>query len=136
VLAVVGSVYAFAARAGIVPDGTNPARGINKFKENRRERFLTGEELERLGRAIREGETRISRRRHPKEPKRRCRRWGDLSRALGLRHVLGIDLGFIHSPGDSYLHLRWEHVDVERLEDCGEAWRRHAVSLLDSGKQD
>ena len=57
VLAVVGSMYAFAARAGIVPDGTNPARGIDKFKENRRERFLTGEELERLGSAIREGET-------------------------------------------------------------------------------
>jgi hypothetical protein len=29
VLAVVGSMYAFAARAGIVPDGTNPARGID-----------------------------------------------------------------------------------------------------------
>ena len=57
VLAVVGSIYAFAARAGIVPDGNNPARGIDKFKENRRERFLTGEELERLGSAIREGET-------------------------------------------------------------------------------
>ena len=57
VLAVVGSMYAFAGRAGIVPEGTNPARGIDKFKESRRERFLTGEELERLGSAIREAET-------------------------------------------------------------------------------
>ena len=57
VLAVVGSMYAFACRAGIVPEGTNPARGIDKFKESRRERFLTGAELERLGRAIREAET-------------------------------------------------------------------------------
>ena len=57
VLAVVGSMYAFAGRAGIVPEGTNPARGIDKFKESRRERFLTGEELERLGGAIREAET-------------------------------------------------------------------------------
>ena len=56
-LAVVGSMYAFAGRAGIVPEGTNPARGIDKFKESRRERFLTGEELERLGAAIREAET-------------------------------------------------------------------------------
>jgi hypothetical protein len=56
-LAVVGSMYAFAGRAGIVPEGTNPARGIDKFKESRRERFLTGEELERLGSAIREAET-------------------------------------------------------------------------------
>lgn len=45
VLAVVGSMYAFAGRAGVVPEGTNPARGIDKFKESRRERFLTGEEL-------------------------------------------------------------------------------------------
>ncbi|MEA2986892.1 MAG: hypothetical protein QOD94_3146, partial [Alphaproteobacteria bacterium] len=44
-------MYAFAGRTGIVPEGTNPARGIDKFKEARRERFLTGEELERLGSA-------------------------------------------------------------------------------------
>jgi integrase len=50
-------MYAFAGRAGIVPEGTNPARGIEKFKESHRERFLTGEELERLGSAIREAET-------------------------------------------------------------------------------
>jgi hypothetical protein len=29
VLAVVGSMYAFAGRAGIVPEDTNPARGID-----------------------------------------------------------------------------------------------------------
>ena len=40
VLAVVGSMYAFAGRAGIVPEDVNPARGIDKFKESRRERFL------------------------------------------------------------------------------------------------
>ncbi|AMN45019.1 site-specific integrase [Rhodoplanes sp. Z2-YC6860] len=57
VLAVVGSMYAYAGRTGIVTEGTNPARGIEKFKEDRRERFLTGDELERLGAAIREAET-------------------------------------------------------------------------------
>ena len=57
VLAVVGSMYAFAGRAGIVPEGTNPARGIHKFEESRRERFLTREEPNRLGIAIQEGET-------------------------------------------------------------------------------
>jgi hypothetical protein len=56
-LAVVGSMYAFAQRIGAVPEGTNPARKIDKFKEHRRERFLTGKELERLGAAIREAET-------------------------------------------------------------------------------
>src|SRR4030095_16308886 len=53
-LAVVGSVSGFPGAAGMVPEGTNPARGIEKFKESSRERFLTGEELERLGSAIRE----------------------------------------------------------------------------------
>src|SRR5439155_7659093 len=57
VLAVIGSMYAFAGRSGIVPEGTNPTRRIDKFKEHRRERFLTGEELERLGSAVREAET-------------------------------------------------------------------------------
>ena len=37
VLAVIGSMYAFAGRSGIVPEGTNPVRRIEKFKENRRE---------------------------------------------------------------------------------------------------
>jgi hypothetical protein len=57
VLAVVGSMYAFAGGAGLVPEGTNPAKGVDKFKESRRERFLTSEEMERLGNAIREAET-------------------------------------------------------------------------------
>jgi hypothetical protein len=56
VLAALSSMYAFAGRAGAVPEGMNPARGIAKFKESRRERFLTGKELERLGKAIREAE--------------------------------------------------------------------------------
>src|SRR5262249_25114197 len=57
VLAVIASMYAFAGRSGIVADGINPARRIEQFKEHRRERFLTGGELERLGLAIREAET-------------------------------------------------------------------------------
>src|SRR6185312_7858001 len=32
-LAVVGSMYAFAGRAGIVSENTNPARGIDRFRE-------------------------------------------------------------------------------------------------------
>jgi hypothetical protein len=35
VLAVVGSMYAFAGRTGLIPEVTNPPRGIDKFKENR-----------------------------------------------------------------------------------------------------
>jgi hypothetical protein len=56
-LAVIGSLYTFAERHGLVPENCNPARKIEKFPEDRRERFLTPDELERLGAAIREGET-------------------------------------------------------------------------------
>jgi integrase len=38
VLAVIGSMYAFAGRGGIVAEGFNPARRIEQFKEHRRER--------------------------------------------------------------------------------------------------
>ncbi|MBU1210960.1 MAG: site-specific integrase [Alphaproteobacteria bacterium] len=34
------------------PPGSNPCRGIDRFTENRRERFLTREELGRLGQAL------------------------------------------------------------------------------------
>jgi hypothetical protein len=57
VLAVVSSLYGFAARRGFVPSGLNPVRGIERYREQRRDRFLTTEELTRLGDAIREGET-------------------------------------------------------------------------------
>ena len=116
VLAVIGSMYAFAARASIVPDGTNPARGIDKFKENRRERFLTGEELERLGSAIREGETtgipwavdesKLNAKHVPKA-KRSTKIAQSAAAALRLLLFTGCRLREI-------LHLRWEHIDVER----------------------
>jgi integrase len=116
VLAVVGSMYAFARRAGIVPEGTNPAHGIDKFKEGRRERFLTSEELERLGSAIREAETTgISwtvdesnpTAKHVPKAKRFTRIAPPAAAALRLLLFTGCRLREI-------LHLRWEHVDLER----------------------
>ena len=116
VLAVVGSMYAFAGRAGIIPEGTNPARGIDKFKEGRRERFLTGGELERLGGAIREAETtgipwavdetKPTAKHVPKE-KRFTRIAPSAAAALRLLLFTGCRLREI-------LHLRWEYVDMER----------------------
>jgi integrase len=116
VLAVVGSMYAFAGRAAIVPEGTNPARGIDKFKENRRERFLTGEELERLGNAIREAETAgvpwtvdesRPNAKHVPKAKRSTKINPSAAAALRLLLLTGCRLREI-------LHLRWEHIDFER----------------------
>jgi integrase len=55
-LATVSSLYIWAAQNGHVPNGTNPAKGVQKYKEQARQRFLTDDELERLGEALRIGE--------------------------------------------------------------------------------
>jgi integrase len=115
-LAVVGSMYGFAGAAGIVPEGTNPARGIEKFKESSRERFLTGEELERLGSAIREAEINgvpwavnesKPNAKHVPKAKRFTKIATSAAAALRLLLFTGCRLREI-------LHLRWEHVDFER----------------------
>src|SRR5262249_41650589 len=56
-LEVVGSLYSFAGKRKILPLGFNPARGIEQYPEKGRERYLSADELSRLGDAIREAET-------------------------------------------------------------------------------
>ena len=56
-VALISGLYSWAARTGRVPDDLRPARGITKFREQGRERFLSGEEIGRLGDALREAET-------------------------------------------------------------------------------
>ncbi len=116
VLAVVGSMFAFAGRAGIVPEGTNPARGIVQFKESHRERFLTGEELQRLGSEIREAETSgipwsvdESKPNAKYVPKAERFTKIDPFAAAALRLLL-----FTGCRLREILHLLWEHVDLER----------------------
>jgi integrase len=116
-LAVVGSMYAFAARTGAVPEGINPARKIDKFAEHRRERFLTGAELERLGAAIREAETKgipwevdeaKSKAKHLPQAKNRFTKIGPFA-AAAIRLLL-----FTGCRLREILHLQWENVDLER----------------------
>jgi integrase len=116
-LAVVGSLYSFAARRRILPVGFNPARGIEKYSERGRERFLGAEELNRLGEAIREAETsglpyvvdeaKPKAKHAPKEKNRRTRIGPHAAAAIRLLIFTGARLREI-------LHLRWEHVDFER----------------------
>lgn len=115
-LAVVGSMYTFAERGGFVAEGQNPARGIAKFKEGRRERFLTGEELERLGKAVREAETTgipwtvdhsNPKTKHAPKSAQTTKMNSHAAAALRLLLFTGCRLREI-------LHLRWEHVDLER----------------------
>lgn len=56
-LATISSMFGFAARRDLVPKGFNPAAGIDKFPEQRREGFLTREEIGRLGETLRLAES-------------------------------------------------------------------------------
>src|SRR5262249_30313490 len=117
VLAVIGSMYAFAGGSGIVADGMNPARRIEQFKEHRRERFLTGEELVRLGAAIREAETKgvpwtvdeakPNAKHLPKAKNRFTVIAPSAAAAIRLLLFTGCRLREI-------LHLEWKQVDLER----------------------
>jgi len=46
----------WAGKRGLLPSEANPCRGIDRYKENKRERFLSAAELSRLGEALREAE--------------------------------------------------------------------------------
>ncbi len=116
-LAVVGSLYAFAGKRKLVPAGFNPARGIDKYPEKGRERFLTGDELGKLGDAIREAESvglpwvvdekKPTARHLPKEKKRRTVIDPFAAAAIRLLILTGARLREI-------LKLEWQHVDLER----------------------
>jgi integrase len=56
-LAFVSAVWNWASKEGEVALADNPAMGIERYEEKKRERFLTSEELSRLGAALAEGET-------------------------------------------------------------------------------
>jgi integrase len=56
-IAALSSLYTWAARRGAVPEGFNPAKRIEKFPMRARERYLSQEELIRLGQTVRMAET-------------------------------------------------------------------------------
>lgn len=52
---LLGGIFSFAIRRGLRKD--NPVQGVEKYPDRKSERFLSTEEFERLGAAIREAET-------------------------------------------------------------------------------
>jgi integrase len=59
VLAVCSKMFSLAEAWGLRPDGSNPCRHIEKFRETPRERILTAEELGALGKAMSDEEARL-----------------------------------------------------------------------------
>lgn len=115
VMECISSIFRYAATCNIVPVGHNPTRGIRAFREQRRERFLNGEELGRLGDAIREAETvGIPFTVDANNPKsKHAPKTGSIridihtTAALRLLILTGARLREI-------LDLRWEYVDYQR----------------------
>ena len=55
-LGVLSKMFSLAEVWGLRPDGSNPCRHVKRYKERKRERFLSPEETERLGEVLREAE--------------------------------------------------------------------------------
>jgi integrase len=116
-VAVIASMYGFAARHGMVPRGVNPAQGIERFRESARERYLGIEELNRLGETLRLAEAKglpwrldsdKPRSKHlPREENRRTVLSPEVVLAFRLLMFTGARLREI-------LTLQWSHVDLER----------------------
>jgi integrase len=116
-VAVWSKAFAWAAGAGMIPEGQNPAKGIKKYREQGRERFLTSDELARLGDTLREGEavglpysvdeTKPTAKHAAKADRRRVKLDRYAASALRLLILTGARLREI-------LHAKWEQIDIER----------------------
>lgn len=103
-------------KVGAIPAGTNPCSGVERFREQGRERYLASEELARLSKALLEAEgpgipwepdPDKNVKHAPKEDNRRVKLGPFPPAAIRLLLLTGARLREV-------LHLRWEHVDFER----------------------
>lgn len=116
-LAVISALWGWAARRDDeVAIEANPARGVERHREQGRERFLTDDELSRLGEALRLAESTGlpwevkpgPKSKHMPKPENRVTRASPyVTAALRLLILTGARLREV-------LHLRWEEVDFQR----------------------
>lgn len=108
---LLSAAYGWGAKNGYVPEGFNPASGIDLNKEEGRERFLSTDEMKRLGEALREAETigfPVNAGDAKHAPKgQRITFHPSVTGAIRLIMLTGCRLREI-------LHLRWDEVDSER----------------------
>ncbi len=93
-LAVLSRLMTWAEDQGYRPEGANPCQRVQRYKENKRERFLTADELSRLGRALDKAET---------------------GHVAGPYAVAAVRLLILTGARlNEVLTLEWSHVDLER----------------------
>ena len=93
-LALLSTTCQMAERWGVMPPNSNPCRGVKRYKERPRERYLSSVEVARLGDLLRELE------RYGSEPP-------DVIAAIRLLILTGARRGEI-------VNLRWDEVDLDR----------------------
>ena len=143
-LALLSKFFNWTEKHGLRPDGSNPCRHLEKYRESRRERFLSDAELARLGGALQKVENEKSATPWAIAAVRLLAFTGArLSEILTLEwgHV-NAELGLLILPdsktGRKVIHLSPPALAtlqaIPRLQDnpfviCGERPRRHLVNL-------
>lgn len=93
-LAALSKFMRWSEDMGYRPEQSNPCRGITKYRQAKRERFLSRDEFARLGEVLRQVET---------------------DRSVGLFAVAAIRLLILTGARlNEILTLQWKHVDMER----------------------
>jgi integrase len=111
-MALLSAAYVWGGKRGSVPEGMNPAAKIDRNKEEARERYLTADEMVRLGDALREAETigiphKASDSKHAPKEKNRTIYGPHVTGAIRLLMLTGCRLREI-------LRLRWDEYDAKR----------------------
>ncbi|MEO9190318.1 MAG: site-specific integrase [Acetobacteraceae bacterium] len=110
VQALLSKMFALADDWRLRPEGTNPCRGVRRYAEHKVERFLSTDELARLGAALTSDADNGSRTSaaEPGRGKRKATGTKEASlAALRLLLLTGCRVGEV-------LSLRWQHVNFER----------------------
>lgn len=115
VLSVCSKVFNLAEAWGLRIDGSNPCRRIDRYPECARERFLSGEELRRLGAALRLAETEgLPWRRQPGRPTSKHDRKPVNQRSVLPWQVMAAIrlLLFTGCRLNEVLRMRWDAIDL------------------------